>query len=326
MTLLVITIFIAAMTSVAMGAINPPLDRTDERWYSVDDEEQPFVQGEIFAREGGPWLWEGSYYLNDQTFFLLSHSNEITYCSGSYLWESGFFLGIGYDDVHGVDAKAWEYSPGYRWNLDRGYLALSLNYQRESINHSEYSKSKANLKGIEATWIYYPENMKIRTNLQWDRRETSIEHFENELYVDDRYSNVSYSVNYKIGDNLVVGIGGLYEDMKYNRDVKDVGIIIRSSLYDYNYNVGFTWDPKLFILNGTYEWRRNDDRTIDAGLYIPFLKDFQFGVEYWRVDYQYGDYDEMSYSLKYLFSEDSALLLGFRPEFEEWTLVYNRSL
>lgn len=324
--------FFGFASSVTAASLWPPRDWTEERWYTVDYEETPFVSGSMSGRKGGERWWEAGYYWNDQTFFNVGHSQWETVVSGSYRWDSGFFLGLSYEDEHRWnEAKIWTINPGYRWELDRGHIVLSLDYGRQHPDNIPPEVDyRDETKGVELLSAYYPENMKIQGFLRWECKDNSITSQLEDLSLNrwDKEMLSALSVNYRVKEDLVVGFRGYYGDMstEVRVRVEELDVQMKDGNYYYGYGLGFTWDPTFLVLNGALEKNRDYD-ALRAGVFIPLPKDFTLGYEYAYRDYgSFSDNEDRVYSLKYRYREDSAFILEYQHENQQWALVYQRDL
>ena len=108
-----------------------------DKWFTID-QQTPFYQ--VAVNQGSSslpvnsWQLNGLYYCNDQTFiegFIGDAGNGISAFKGSFLTQSGFFLGFDYEsDV----VNSITIAPGYRFGFgDLNYIALSLDYNIEDF-------------------------------------------------------------------------------------------------------------------------------------------------------------------------------------------------
>lgn len=319
--------------SPTMAALDPPGDVTGDRWFSVDNEEEPFVEGIVSSYDDSDSQWWGTYYQNDQTFLIFSHNESMTDIVGSYLWDSGFFLGLQYEKADDGEANLWAISPGYRWNLDRGYIAFSLDYKRQTQNAFLDYDVKAAYKGLELSWVYYPNNMKIKTDIQWTKADAtlSIPGYEQFAEMDAFY--LDPMVNFKVTDNLVVGVFGSYRhaDQKNGMRDEDGEVVMSRDIEDHEFGMGFTWELKGFILNARAQKEKDQDgESISSELIIPIMNNLQFGLEYSRLtsedDDGLYDNDTHGFTLQYRFKEDYELYLYYGPEDDVWRLGIHRDL
>ena len=332
MVIMVAAIIGLVQVSTAMAALNPPGDSTEERWYTVDEAEDPFVEGGVlYSDYWHEQTWQGEYYVNDQTFFTVSHDTDVTGFRGSYLWESGFFLGVEYTDIHGMDTRLWGISPGYRLDLKRGYIAFSADFggQNQTVPTGEQEIDQS-LNGLAFSWFFYPKNMKLQTDLKWRQIDASATEFMGEVASMERDDlTLDQRVNYKIKDDLVVGFRYAYID--HRQEMIQGGDMLRQSQYNYQYQLGFTWEPKYFIINAAIGRQKGQNgETIDAALFLPIWDRFKLGLGYSHIsDHEYGfDYDDESkfYSFKYNLKNDSAFCLSYHAEAETWELMYHHDL
>lgn len=300
---LILAISLLLMTP-ALAMIDPPSDTTNDRWYTVDDEEKPFADGIYWYNDRiNKGMFETRYYVNDQTFLTLAHSDNYTYLNGSYLWSSGFFVGLQFEDDEAFDEKTWGISPGYRWNLDRGYLAFGVDFIQSDKTFYDMTQ-----KGMDLMWLYYPENMKLRTRLQWMKIDDDVQ--------ETTFFGFLQSFNYKLIDGLVVGINYWYASIDH------------SSLYSDGWNdyyaLGFTWDPKFCILNGSIGTGKGQSgEDLRTKLVIPFADSFQLELEYYRW---YESENQKRIGIEYRFMENASLALRYAPDYDEWMLVFHQDL
>lgn len=321
--------FIAVFV-ICWGHGAPAMAAIEDRWFTVDDEEEPFVEGFV-THDDSETVWQGAYYRNDQTFFRLSYVEDMPYLDGSYLWDSGFFLGLGYGKANGVlDRSSWVISPGYRWDLDRGYLALSLDYQRDKQNSLEDFNSKISNNGLELSWVYYPDRMKIKTNLQWMKADVNASILNNEQFGKMNVFRIDPLVDFKVSDNLVIGVFGSYYHGNQKRGwrFEDEEFVDSISIDSHSLGVGLTWEHKGFIVNAQAQKAKGQDgENISTELIIPIGEHLQLGLEYYLTTNDYVlDNDAHGFSLEYRFKEDYELYLHYMPEDDGWELGIHRDL
>lgn len=344
MILMVVTVMSLLQTSATWAALATPSNSTEERWYTVDDDEKkPFAEGVWrFNDQSDRQYWEGAYYINDQTFFDIYHSDTSTNFEGSYLWQSGFFLGILYRDAHGQDNKVWGIHPGYRWNLDRGYLAFSVDYDTADQSQEGYDDIDQEQNGLELSWVYFPTHMKIETDLQWNKADlyASAAGGTMEQSADlDRWT-ISHTMNYKLRDDLVLGFNYTYYKNAQTMQITmgELSNEMSASVSSNIYELGFTWEHQYFILNSLVKSTRfhteysgepdfkGTQRTFDGEIIVPVLESFELGFEYSRI----SDSDQYSesryYTIRYKLPKDDRLLLGYARESKEWNLVLHHNL
>lgn len=336
--LMVVTVMSLLKTPAAWAAFGS----TEERWYTVDDEEKkPFVEGVWrFDDQSDNHYWQGAYYLNDQTFFILHHNDVSTELRGSYLWQSGFFLGLRYQDAHRQDLKAWGIQPGYRWNLDRGYLAFSANYVTVNQSQKGYDDIDEDQKGLGLSWVYFPTNMKIETDLQWRKMDLFASAADGTLERDVDDWILSHTMNYQLRDDLVLGFNYSYLENANTMQVIRGGLSDeRSSSVTGNlYELGFTWEHQYFILNSLVKFTRHHakhsgypdnkgtQRTYDGEIIVPVLEKFELGFEYSRVSNPDMYFESRFYTIRFILPEDDHLLLGYAREGKQWNLILHHNL
>ena len=104
----------------------------------------------------------GEYYCDDQTFAEASYTffpmvSNVSNIKGSFLTESGFFIGMDYISTAGL-TNASLISPGYRFNLnDNGYIAASLDY----VSVDFLGEIVREVAGYDIDFKYYTEKMKF---------------------------------------------------------------------------------------------------------------------------------------------------------------------
>lgn len=330
LVLMATAIFCLGFGSGVMAAIDPPGEWVDDHWYSVEEEEDPFVNGSVSSNEDQDTFWEGAYYRNDQTFFGFAHHEDYTLLRGSYLWESGFFLGLQYEDEHGYDATMWRVSPGYRWNLDRGYLAFSLNLGRQSQDVMDGYDAHINQKGLDVSWVYYPTNMKIKMDMEWARYDGSASSPRLVQTMEADQFWFEPEVNFKITDSLVVGARAYYQHQNTETSMRDdegEEFARTRNDNDYSYELGFTWEPKYFILNASVGRDKGQDgKSINAEVDVPFLDHFSLGFEYYYYSDDGFDDKSTAYHFKYRFKEDYAMMVRYRVDDEMWMLGIHKDL
>lgn len=159
-----------------------------DTWYSIE-QDKPDVTA--FVRNIPPdfTVVGGEYYQNDQTFADLYFQNvdksDLTYFGGSYLFESGFFVGLNYLKV--APSTTTQLSPGYRVKFKKsGYVALSFDYLS-----NDYSDTH-DIVSYDVDFKLFPKNMKICGELSLPKE-------GNDPFV-------NFNANYKVNKRLVVGV------------------------------------------------------------------------------------------------------------------------
>lgn len=342
--------------SAAWAALHPDSKHLENRWFTVEEDESPYVEGVASTDDNDDWAWMGQYYYNDQTFVNFKHQDSImdfrrswnntnfvqasTDISGSYLWNNGFFIGLEYADLNDMNGDEWGDSwgihPGFRWNLKWGYLALSMDYYKGKGDSHEFDKVDTKLKGLEFNWVYYPENMKIKTDLILAKSNTSATFYEGDEASEEKHLLFDQTLNYKVADNLVLGFG-----LTYDRSRGEFSYSDSSGYYDINATgetestnigsrLGFTWEPTYFILNGaisaTHSKGFKTVKEYDFKLIIPIYQQFNLGFGYSNESYLDMNHENKSISFQYDLKEDAALRLSYNTDYEIWSLLYHQDI
>jgi hypothetical protein len=223
-SLCITTWFVLTLSTCSFGAIQPvssPFNlgnswysKTDT-WYSVG-QDSPEVN--VYARNISPdfSLAGGEYYKSDQTFADLYFQNvresRLVYFGGSYLFDSGFFMGLNYVNVEPTTETVL--SPGYRFKVrNHGYVAVSFDYQAD-----DYSNTHS-VVDFDVDFKLFPKNMKIYGGIS--------------LPTNENDTVVNLNANYKVNQKLVAGA-----NFMSHGGAKA-------------YSAGFTYRVKSFIIDTT---------------------------------------------------------------------------
>ncbi len=245
------------MTTYSFGAILPvssPFQLGDswytktDSWYSINNE-KPKVN--IYAKKISPdfSIAGGEYYQNDQTFFDLFsqdiNKSNLTYLGGSYLFDSGLFVGLNYLKTATITETLL--SPGYRFKLkDNGYLALSFDYL--AIDDSDIH----DIVSYDVNFKLFPKKMKIY----------------GEIYLPKEGNDtvVNLGANYEVSKGLVVGADymsqGSQDAYSAGLTYKVQSLIIDAALgknFTQNYyQFAATENLKNFSMGALYQKYQND--------------------------------------------------------------------
>lgn len=155
--LLIILLLLVFGSTGALGATHHLGERlTTDTWYSITPI-NPYWQLFFNTRaDSRAFSAGGEIFLDDQTFFWLNSSKvyrfELSELSGSYLFESGFF--IGFDYYKTPNSHVSLISPGYRFSFNEdSYLAFSLDYESSSDIHQ--------VAGYDVDLCYYFKSAKL---------------------------------------------------------------------------------------------------------------------------------------------------------------------
>ncbi|HEX2952548.1 MAG TPA: hypothetical protein VHR47_01020 [Bacillota bacterium] len=322
--------------SAVCAAVHPRSKSIQNQWFTVDEEETPYVEGLVSKNDDDDWTWFGQYYDNDQTYFNFNCNDSNTGMSGSYLWNNGFFLGLEYGDFNNGDdsGDSWGIHPGYRWNLDRGYIAFSIDYDKRNEDGRRFNKRDTEQKGLELNYVYYPENLKINTDLILAKSNTSATFDRGNEVSELKQLLFDQTLNYKIAENLVLGFGLTYNRRQGEFSYSDNNGYHRLTDEEYStvYSgfTGFTWEPKYFILNGAilaaHTKGSETAKEYDFRLVIPFCQQFELGIDYSNQSYRDMNDENKNISFQYNIKEDSALRLSYDTTVEIWSLLYHRDM
>jgi hypothetical protein len=221
-TLLLASWLLLIMSTYSLGAVqtmSSPFELGDswysktDTWYSIK-QDKPDVN--TYVRNTTPdfSVVGGEYYQNDQTFADLYFQNinrsNMTYFGGSYLFESGFFVGLNYLKL--APTTETLLSPGYRFKVkEQGYVAVSFDYLS-----NDYSNTN-DIVSYDVDFKLFPKNMKIcgEINLPKEGNDTVI----------------NLNANYKVNNRLVAGADYMSQGS------------------DNAYSAGLTYTVKSFIID-----------------------------------------------------------------------------
>jgi hypothetical protein len=221
-TLLLASWLLLIMSTYSLGAVLPvssPFKLGDswytktDTWYSIK-QNKPEVNA--YARIIPPdfSVVGGEYYRNDQTFADLYFQNisksNMTYFGGSYLFESGFFVGLNYLKV--APTTETLLSPGYRFKVkEQGYVAVSFDYLSNDDSNTN------DIVSYDVDFKLFPKNMKIYGDIS--------------LPKEGNDTVVNLNANYKVNNKLVAGAAYM------------------SQGNDNAYSAGLTYTVKSFIID-----------------------------------------------------------------------------
>ncbi len=245
------------MTTYSFGAILPvssPFQlgnswytKTDS-WYSINND-KPKVN--IYAKNISPnfSIAGGEYYQNDQTFIDLFfqdvNKSNMTYFGGSYLWDSGLFVGLNY--LKTATTSETLLSPGYRFTLkDHGYLALSFDYLANDDSDIH------DIVSYDVNFKLFPKKMKIYGEIC--------------LPKEGNDTIVNLGANYEVRKGLVVGADymsqGSQDAYSAGLTYKAQSLIIDAALgenFTQNYyQFAATENLKNFSIGALYQKYQND--------------------------------------------------------------------
>jgi hypothetical protein len=186
-----------------------------DTWYSIKPD-KPDVSGYALNIPANFSVVGGEYYQNDQSFADLyfqnvSHSN-LTYFGGSYLLESGLFVGLHYLEVGPTTETLL--APGYRFKVNQqGYVAVSFDYLS-----NDYSNTH-DIVGFDLDFKLFPKNMKLSGQISFPNQGND--------------TVINLDTNYQVSNSLVVGADYLSQGS------------------DNAYSAGLTYTVQSFIIDAT---------------------------------------------------------------------------
>jgi hypothetical protein len=263
-TLLLVACLLFIMSAYSFGAVHPlssPFTLGDswysktDTWYSIK-QDQPNVN--VYARNITPdfSVVGGEYYQNDQTFADLFYQNingsDMTYFGGSFLSESGFFIGLNYLEIASITAT--QLSPGYRFKVDdKGYVALSFDYLSDDYTNT------AEIVSYGVNFKLFPESMKIYGEIS--------------LPTEGNNTVVNFNANYQVNNRFVAGADFMSQgnDTAYSAGFTYMvqSLIIDGKLgktfVDHYYQFAGMYNLKKFGIGALYQKYQNDS---DPGVTI----------------------------------------------------------
>lgn len=182
--LLVMLIMVLLISVNVLGAIKSPGDEsaTIDHWYSIEPD-APYFVGSYYGADqitSSNQFLNFDFYQNDQSFFDFSNivegSSRVLSISGSFLAESGFFIGAQLATIEDASTSAQQItiSPGIRAAIDENsYLAASMDLvtmgELSEINAYEIN-GKLFGEGfkIAGDYIFYPVAGQTIASLETD--------------------------------------------------------------------------------------------------------------------------------------------------------------
>jgi hypothetical protein len=300
--ILVSVMLLVLLISVnTLGAIQHLGDgsATIGRWYSVAPD-TPYFIGSFYNINQG---WSAAqdltfeFFKNDQTFFnyinTKAGSLSASGISGSFLTESGFFIGAGVtrrEDYYSY-AQRITISPGFRAAIDENsYLAVSLDWVTDGywskINAYEIS-GKLFAEGFKITGdsIFYPDSEQLTASLEGDLvlSEQVVAGF------DTVYSSAIHAIDYDAGftytgDTLTI----------------DAQTGYTNQYTDYFYSVNGVFNVSEVLHFGAGYTKYNRDRNGLLILKAQFGNDHsKFVLKYNSANYNY--YETLSLAFEHKF-------------------------
>jgi hypothetical protein len=248
-------------------------------------------------------------YLNDQTFadfnsfFYGGYRN--TYIRGSFLTDSGFFLGLDllytdYDPDYFLDNELWlnTISPGFRLALDdQSYIAASFDFRLSGMN--------SRIVGYEMNTKVYGEKTKFTGNIYRYSKDGSID--------------ADFGINYQMAEPFIIGA-----NIKYTNLTNSFFSIMATRTMD----IGFTYkmDPVIFdvesiFCNYTYFDGSEDvygqgsynDSTLSISGMLQLQENLYIGAEYdnYRLAPFYGEYSCLYLKARYDMAKRQSLVFRY---------------
>jgi hypothetical protein len=260
-----------------------------EGWYYItQDRPAATVRGAF----GDGYAFGAELFQTDQSFIDFYYydpddSGSYLYLKGSYLYETGFFVGVDYGDSQLTVA------PGYRFDLDdHYYIAASLDYalnHQYSTSDSENGYQSSGLIDLEVNGRYYDT----------DRR------FYGQLIIPN--GSVAGS------DDLFLLGGGAYQ---YNNNIVIGANLISRGNYNY-FDIGFS--AVFDQLGAELRYINADDCVIiDANVLYSFAPDIRAGLEVRDRD----DEDDPDIILKGKFRVDRQTTVILMQQLQNDTVTY----
>jgi hypothetical protein len=262
-----------------------------DTWYSVDPQ-VPYVEVYYNDKNANSSKFGIEGYNNEQTFFDIQSTgsgSSLTYLAGSYLLDSGIFLGGSYyDNSHDTFTHI---DPGYRFSLDDfSFIAVSCDYLTTTVNSIE--------DGIKDYNLYYKYYIDKQIKLS------------GEYNIPKDGNNWWWmGANIKAADDLVIG--------GYYNSIDNIG----------HYHAGFTYAPAPLIVDAEIGKDKYDDYYTVSGMLMT-ADTFRIGADYFKYDYNengaihlkinFGD-DKTSFIVKYRLKNDdysSAITAAFKTSFK----------
>lgn len=212
-------LIISACSFAAVKPVSAPSQLEDwnsktDTWYSIE-QDKPDV--DAYARNAPPdfSVIGGEYYQNDQTFgdlyFQKINGSNLANFDGSYLFDSGLFVGLDYIKVNQL-SETTTFSPGYRFKIgDQGYAAISFDYVSDNFLNTH------NIVNYDLDFKLFPKKMMIYGGIS--------------LPTAGNVTVINLNANYKVNKTLVVGAGYLSQGS------------------DNAYSAGFTYAIKSWIID-----------------------------------------------------------------------------
>ncbi|HYH01694.1 MAG TPA: hypothetical protein VEC37_01190, partial [Bacillota bacterium] len=169
-----------------------------DTWYSVEPEQPSWQLAYQKLSGSNTYIAKSDFYQNEHTFFQVNSSKIFRFklweLAGSYLFDSGFFVGLAHSDTSSSDSTL--IAPGYRFNLnEQSFVALSLDYLSSS--------GADRVTGYDLDLHYYGDSFKFIGEIYRPRDDEA----------EDTYVDAGFAI--AVTKGLVVGCD-------YNNDYHDL--------------------------------------------------------------------------------------------------------
>jgi hypothetical protein len=256
------------------------ISQENDKWFdctqtqpSLSIEAVNWVEGDLTYKEMQEL--NVNYYVNDQTFadidYMHTSGSNSEIFGGSYLFDSGVFVGVDYINEEDSDSNPYDLSLGYRFNLGKkGYIAVSGDY----YHYDGYDDS--DIGGYEVDGIYYLDKAKLFGEMYLAKDNDS----KSKDFDDFNYLMVG--ANTALSDELTVG--AKFESQN-NYGENTTG-----------YLTGLTWSKDKIIINskfgkdlisqlnysaigGSYSFNKNWSLGATYGIYDLIMEDPGYAVK-----------------------------------------------
>ncbi|MGE5606687.1 MAG: hypothetical protein ACM3YE_13485 [Bacteroidota bacterium] len=253
-----------------------------DSWYSIKPEQENLKVSYLNLGDSGDF--GARYFLNDQTFISYI-SGDTSYFSGSYLFDSGLFVGltnIKDNDSDDADDSTTYIYPGFRLNFgDNSYFLFKYAAQTEDSDESFFAVKVK----------HYGNNVYLKSSIIQPSRSGS-----------DSIFNMG--INYLATDALVVGLN-------YTK-------IGPTSAFDMGCTLG---NPNsAFIIDAQYgRYSDNENFYVFSGMY-KIVDNLRIGAEYYQLDLENVD-AQISLKAKYN-TEKKQFALKYSLENDSFNAMY----